>query len=52
MMADGDGIDIHGLGELIDRNFGMAKQRLEDFVFRAFHEKEYNSPLFGCQYIR
>jgi hypothetical protein len=25
---------------------------LEDFVFRAFHINQYNSPLFDCQYIR
>jgi hypothetical protein len=52
MMPNGDRIDVHCLGKLIDGNSRAAKQRLKDFVFRAFHEKEYNSPLLGCQYIR
>ena len=52
MMADGDRIDLHCLGKFVDRDFGVAKQRLKDFVFRAFHAEEYNSPLWACQYIR
>jgi hypothetical protein len=52
MVADRDGVDIHCLGKLVDGNPWSAEQRLKDLVFRAFHKKEYNSPLLHCQYIR
>jgi hypothetical protein len=52
VMTDRDGVDTHRFGQIIDRDLWLAEQGLEDFVFRAFHAKEYNSPLWGCQYIR
>ena len=45
MMTNGDRVDLYSLSKLIDRDLGVTEQRLKDSVFRAFHEKEYNSPL-------
>jgi hypothetical protein len=52
MVSDGDWVDFHSLGKFIDGDSRPAEQCLQDLIFRAFHEKEYNSPLLACQYIR
>jgi hypothetical protein len=44
MVTDRDGINLHCLGKFIDRDFRVAKQRLKNLIFRAFHGKKYNSP--------
>jgi hypothetical protein len=52
MVTNGDGVDAHRFSQFIDRDLWLAEQGLQDLVFHAFHEKEYNSPLLSCQYNR